>query len=216
MPFLITCDPHSPGVQVVLTGEPALVASVCSLLQKALQHNAEALPSLYQTGLYFFALAYCGSNLLEIARLFQVYMSLVPASLREQLYLHWDHATDRFHGRQTCVCFTTQAKTAPCRVRSCGERMCVCVCDNFGSCTYMLVGLHVARPRNFRDVHSTLILKHLQHLKSMSFYIYYQNPLRCTWCMQADKGNCKRTSARAIPHHDHVSQVSQQGFCTVY
>lgn len=79
------CDPHSLGVQVVLTGEPALVASVCSLLQKALQRNAEALPSLYQTGLYFFALAYCGSNLLEIARLFQVYMSLVPASLRERL-----------------------------------------------------------------------------------------------------------------------------------
>ena len=58
--------------QVLLTGEPALVASACSLLQKALHHNAEALPRLYQTGLYFFALAYCGSNLLEVATLFQV------------------------------------------------------------------------------------------------------------------------------------------------
>ncbi len=59
-------------VQLLLTGEPALVASACSLLQKALHHNAEALPRLYQTGLYFFALAYCGSNLLEVATLFQV------------------------------------------------------------------------------------------------------------------------------------------------
>ncbi len=67
-------------VQVLLTGEPALVASACSLLQKALHHNAEALPRLYQTGLYFFALAYCGSNLLEVATLFQV--CLCSASLR--------------------------------------------------------------------------------------------------------------------------------------
>lgn len=59
-------------MQVVLTGEPVLVASACSVLQKALQHNVEALPSLYQTGLYFFALAYCGSNLVEIASLCQV------------------------------------------------------------------------------------------------------------------------------------------------
>lgn len=59
-------------LQVVLTGEPALVGSACSLLQAALQHSAEALPRLYQTGLYFFALAYCGSNLLEVATLFQV------------------------------------------------------------------------------------------------------------------------------------------------
>ncbi len=67
-------------MQVLLTGEPALVASACSLLQKALHQNAEALPRLYQTGLYFFALAYCGSNLLEVATLFQV--CLCSASLR--------------------------------------------------------------------------------------------------------------------------------------
>lgn len=48
------------------------MASAASLLQRALQHNAEALPRLYQTGLYFFALAYCGSNLVEVATLFQV------------------------------------------------------------------------------------------------------------------------------------------------
>lgn len=57
---------------MLLTGEPVLVASAASLLQRALQHNAEALPRLYQTGLYFFALAYCGSNLVEVATLFQV------------------------------------------------------------------------------------------------------------------------------------------------
>lgn len=59
-------------MQVLLTGEPGLVASAASLLQTALQHNAEALPRLYQTGVYFFALAYCGSNLVEVATLFQV------------------------------------------------------------------------------------------------------------------------------------------------
>ena len=67
-------------MQVLLTGEPALVASACSLLQKALHHNAEALPRLYHTGLYFFALAYCGSNLLEVATLFRV--CLCCSSLR--------------------------------------------------------------------------------------------------------------------------------------
>ena len=59
-------------LQILLTGEPGLVASACSLLQKALRHNGDALPRLYQTGLFFFALAYCGSNLLEMAALFQV------------------------------------------------------------------------------------------------------------------------------------------------
>ncbi len=73
-------------VQVLLTGEPALVASACSLLQKALHHNAEALPRLYQTGLYFFALAYCGSNLLEVATLFQV--CLYSASLRSYVLVN--------------------------------------------------------------------------------------------------------------------------------
>ena len=37
-----------------------------------LQNNKAALAYLYQTGVFYFALAYCGSNLLEIASLFQV------------------------------------------------------------------------------------------------------------------------------------------------
>lgn len=42
------------------------------LLEVVLEHNGTALASLYQTGLFFFALAYCGSNLVEIGRLFKV------------------------------------------------------------------------------------------------------------------------------------------------
>ena len=73
MHFTVTqYDVSMMMVQVLLTGEPVLVASAASLLHKALQHNTEALPRLYQTGLYFFALGYCGSNLVEVATLFQV------------------------------------------------------------------------------------------------------------------------------------------------
>ena len=71
-------DPSSghsrPGarLQVVLTGEPALVSHGVALLEAVLEHNRPALASLFQTGVFFFALAYCGSNLVEVGRLFQV------------------------------------------------------------------------------------------------------------------------------------------------
>ena len=58
--------------QVVLTGEPALVSHACALLELVLEHNRPALATLFQTGLFYFALAYCGSNLVEIGRLFKV------------------------------------------------------------------------------------------------------------------------------------------------
>ncbi|KAK9915634.1 hypothetical protein WJX75_001835 [Coccomyxa subellipsoidea] len=64
------CLPHI--AQVLLTGEPALVSLAAMLLEVVLEHNGTALASLYQTGLFFFALAYCGSNLVEIGRLFKV------------------------------------------------------------------------------------------------------------------------------------------------
>ncbi len=55
----------------MLTGEPPLVSAAASLLLEVLQHNEEALPRLYTTGVFFFCLAYCGSNLAEISRLLQ-------------------------------------------------------------------------------------------------------------------------------------------------
>jgi DnaJ family protein C protein 13 len=61
------CLPHL--AQVVLTGEPALVAGGCALLLAVLRHNEEAMAGLYRTGVFFFLLAYCGSNLGEAARL---------------------------------------------------------------------------------------------------------------------------------------------------
>lgn len=59
-------------LQVLLTGEPALVSLSAALLEDILRSNPDALASLYQTGAFFFALAYCGSNLAEIAQLFRV------------------------------------------------------------------------------------------------------------------------------------------------
>lgn len=59
-------------VQVMLTNEPALVSGAASLMEEALRDNKPALATLYQTGVFYFALAYCGSNFAEIARLFHV------------------------------------------------------------------------------------------------------------------------------------------------
>ena len=63
------CLPHI--AQVALTGEPALVAAAAVLLLDVTRHNGEAMGGMYRTGVFFFLLAYCGSNLLEVARLFQ-------------------------------------------------------------------------------------------------------------------------------------------------
>ena len=59
-------------VQLMATGEPSLVAGAAALLEMVLRHDGDALPRLYTTGAFFFALAYCGSNLLEVARLLRV------------------------------------------------------------------------------------------------------------------------------------------------
>ncbi len=67
--------------QVVLSGEPALVSLAVMLLEVVLEHNGPALASLYHTGLFFFTLAYCGSNLVEIGRLFKVLSSCLPPAL---------------------------------------------------------------------------------------------------------------------------------------
>lgn len=59
-------------MQVLLTGEPVLVSLAAALLEAVVDHNTEALGRLTSTGIFFFALAYCGSNLVELARLFHV------------------------------------------------------------------------------------------------------------------------------------------------
>lgn len=59
-------------MQVLLTGQPALVSLAGALLETIVDHNREALARLPSTGIFFFALAYCGSNLVELARLFHV------------------------------------------------------------------------------------------------------------------------------------------------
>lgn len=58
--------------QAMLCCEPVVVSRSAALLTAILRHNALALSRLYTTGVFFFALAYCGSNLLEIAQLFHV------------------------------------------------------------------------------------------------------------------------------------------------
>ncbi len=62
--------------QVMLTGEPSLVSMSAALLEAMLEHNSASLATLYQTGIFFFALAYCGSNLVEIGHLFKVCVRL--------------------------------------------------------------------------------------------------------------------------------------------
>lgn len=47
------------------------MTAASTLLRTATAHNAAALPRLYSTGTFFFALAYCGSNLLQVAELFK-------------------------------------------------------------------------------------------------------------------------------------------------
>ena len=64
-------ETKADGWQVMLTGEPSLVSMSAALLEAMLEHNAAGLATLYQTGVFFFALAYCGSNLVEIGRLFK-------------------------------------------------------------------------------------------------------------------------------------------------
>ena len=65
-------------LQVVLTGQPQLVSLTAALLHTVLLHDSAAMASLYRTGVFFFALAYCGSNLVELACLLQV----IPLNLR--------------------------------------------------------------------------------------------------------------------------------------
>ncbi|WIA10346.1 hypothetical protein OEZ85_010538 [Tetradesmus obliquus] len=64
-----SCLPHI--AQAILTGEPALVSAAASLLTCILAHNAAALSRLYLSGAFLFGLAYCGSNLEELAGLFK-------------------------------------------------------------------------------------------------------------------------------------------------
>ena len=63
------CLPHL--AQITLTGEPSLVAAASSLLLLLVEYDYEAMSGLYRTGIFFFLLSYCGSNLLEVAKLFK-------------------------------------------------------------------------------------------------------------------------------------------------
>lgn len=56
----------------MLTNDPSLVSLSATLLLKVLQYNDDALSTLYTTGVFFFALLYCGSNLGELAALLHV------------------------------------------------------------------------------------------------------------------------------------------------
>lgn len=61
------CLPHL--VQVLLTYEPELVEKIATLLSLLVVDNLAVLPKLYQTGLFYFAMLYPGSNVLPLMRL---------------------------------------------------------------------------------------------------------------------------------------------------
>lgn len=48
------------------------MSAAATLLATVLAHNGPALSQLYLTGAFIFGLAYCGSNLEELAGLFKV------------------------------------------------------------------------------------------------------------------------------------------------
>ncbi|XP_078182422.1 DNAJ heat shock N-terminal domain-containing protein [Carex rostrata] len=62
------CLPHV--TQAILTNEPSIVESAASLLKSIVTRNPKAMIRLYSTGVFYFALAYAGSNLLSISQLF--------------------------------------------------------------------------------------------------------------------------------------------------
>ncbi|KAJ4958164.1 hypothetical protein NE237_025275 [Protea cynaroides] len=64
------CLPHV--AQAMLTGEPSIVERAAALLKAIVMRNSKAMMRLYNTGAFYFALAYPGSNLLSIAQLFSV------------------------------------------------------------------------------------------------------------------------------------------------
>lgn len=53
-----------------MTNEPSIVESAASLLKSIVTRNPKAMIRLYSTGVFYFALAYPGSNLLSISQLF--------------------------------------------------------------------------------------------------------------------------------------------------
>eukprot|EP00850_Spirogloea_muscicola_P013506 SM000092S24474 [mRNA] locus=s92:75259:82133:- [translate_table: standard] len=63
----LRCLPHV--AQSILTGEPAVVAGAASLLEAAMRHNPRAMARLYTTGVFYYLLAYGGSNLRSTALL---------------------------------------------------------------------------------------------------------------------------------------------------
>eukprot|EP00736_Rhodelphis_marinus_P007754 Rmarinus@m.16594 len=64
------CLPHL--VQVLLTNDPPLVDASARLLTEIVRDNPVAMPKLYLTGLFFFALTYTGSNFRTVAALLKV------------------------------------------------------------------------------------------------------------------------------------------------
>lgn len=73
---------------MLLTNEPGLMAGASTLLNEALKDNKAALSTVYQTGIFYFALAYCGSNLVEISRLFHVSPKLYLSGFLWLDYIH--------------------------------------------------------------------------------------------------------------------------------
>lgn len=58
--------------KAILSGEPAIVEASAALLKDVVTRNPKAMIRLYNTGAFYFALAYPGSNLYSIAQLFSV------------------------------------------------------------------------------------------------------------------------------------------------
>ena len=89
---------------MLLTGEPALVSLSAAVLEAVMDHNMDAMSRLTSTGIFFFALAYCGSNLVELARLFHVRTDKITPHFPTPIFHQLERmdirpcaTTERFH-----------------------------------------------------------------------------------------------------------------------
>lgn len=90
------CLPHI--AQLLLTQDPQLMRDACAVLLHVCRSHPQAMHRLYITGVFFFALAYVGRDLLPIAALLQVrwpsFLFAAPENLASKTHWESPEATD--------------------------------------------------------------------------------------------------------------------------
>eukprot|EP00002_Diphylleia_rotans_P000032 TRINITY_DN10013_c0_g1_i2.p1 TRINITY_DN10013_c0_g1~~TRINITY_DN10013_c0_g1_i2.p1 ORF type:complete len:2234 (+),score=354.17 TRINITY_DN10013_c0_g1_i2:44-6745(+) len=74
-------------VQMLLSFDPDVIDRTCKLLLEIIQDNSQALPKLYLTGIFYFALLYPGSNIIPIWR-------ILKATHDRQIFYYGDNSRE--------------------------------------------------------------------------------------------------------------------------